>query len=121
MPSKVWDEIAYPFPNFNGGAVEVWEWISYFIPHFVMYVIIYSCGDLVYYLSIFIKRVPGRIYPDSKVQGANMGPTWVLSAPDGPHVGPMNLAIRVKITLRSKPICHSQSYAIDHQASGMER
>ena len=23
------------------------------------------------------------------------GPTWVLSAPDGPHVGPMNLAIRV--------------------------
>ena len=34
-------------------------------------------------------------YPDSKVHGANMGPTWVLSAPDGPHVGPMNLAIRV--------------------------
>ena len=32
--------------------------------------------------------------PDSKVHGANMGPTWVLSAPDGPHVGLMNLAIR---------------------------
>ena len=32
--------------------------------------------------------------PDSKVHGANMGPTWVLSAPYGPHVGPMNLAIR---------------------------
>ena len=32
--------------------------------------------------------------PDNKVHGANMGPTWVLSAPDGPHVGPMNLAIR---------------------------
>ena len=31
--------------------------------------------------------------PDSKVRGANMGPIWVLSAPDGPHVGPMNLAI----------------------------
>ena len=31
--------------------------------------------------------------PDSKVHGANMGPNWVLSAPDGPHVGPMNLAI----------------------------
>ena len=26
--------------------------------------------------------------------GANMRPTWVLLAPDGPHVGPMNLAIR---------------------------
>ena len=31
---------------------------------------------------------------DNKVYGANMGPTWVLSAPGGPHVGPMNLAIR---------------------------
>ena len=38
-------------------------------------------------------------FPDSKVHGANMGPTWVLSAPDGPHVGPMNLAIRVRLQL----------------------
>ena len=30
-----------------------------------------------------------------------MGPTWVLSAPDGPHVGPMNLAIRVSVLGRS--------------------
>ena len=41
-----------------------------------------------------------RIYmdknnPDSKIHEANMDPTWVLSAPDGPHVGPMNLAICV--------------------------
>ena len=34
---------------------------------------------------------------ESKVHGANMGPTWVLSAQDGPHVGPMNFAIRVVI------------------------
>ena len=35
-----------------------------------------------------------------------MGPTWVLSAPDGPHVGPMNLAIRVTnyhLDLRRRP------------------
>ena len=32
--------------------------------------------------------------PDSQVHGANMRPIWVLTAPDGPHVGPMNLAIR---------------------------
>ena len=32
--------------------------------------------------------------PDDKVHGANMSPTWVLTAPEGPHVGPMNLAIR---------------------------
>ena len=42
--------------------------------------------------------VTKRIHPDSKVHRANMGPTWVLSAPDGPHVGPMNLAIRANIT-----------------------
>ena len=36
-------------------------------------------------------------YPDSKVHEASTGPTWVLSAPDGPHVSPMNLAIRVVI------------------------
>ena len=35
--------------------------------------------------------------PDSKVHRANMGPTWVLSAPDRPHVGPMNLAFKESI------------------------
>ena len=25
IPSKVWDEITYPFPNFNDSTVEVWE------------------------------------------------------------------------------------------------
>ena len=33
-------------------------------------------------------------FQDNKVHGGNMGPTWVLSSPGGPHVGPMNLAIR---------------------------
>ena len=33
--------------------------------------------------------------PDCKVHGANTGPTWVLSAQSAPHVGPMNLAIRI--------------------------
>ena len=32
--------------------------------------------------------------PNSKVHGADMGPIWVLSAPGGPHVGLVNLAIR---------------------------
>ena len=38
---------------------------------------------------------PESLHPESKIHGANKGPTWVLSAPDGPHVGPMNLAIGV--------------------------
>ena len=32
---------------------------------------------------------------ESKVHEANMGPTWVPSAPGGPHVDPIKLSIRV--------------------------
>ena len=28
----MWDEITYPFLNFNGATVEVYEWISNFTP-----------------------------------------------------------------------------------------
>ena len=41
IPSKVWDNVAYPFPNFNGFTIEVWEWINNFLPHFIMDVINY--------------------------------------------------------------------------------
>ena len=34
-------------------------------------------------------------FPDNKVYGVNMGPTWGRQDPGGPHVGPMNLAIWV--------------------------
>ena len=37
------DEITFPFPNFNGCTVEVWEWISNYIPHFTGHVITYPC------------------------------------------------------------------------------
>ena len=36
MPSKVWDEITYPFPSFNGCNVELWEWISSFNTYIIM-------------------------------------------------------------------------------------
>ena len=34
-------------------------------------------------------------FPDSKVHGANMGPTWGRQDPGNPHAGLMNLAIWV--------------------------
>ena len=34
-------------------------------------------------------------YPNSNVQGANMGPTWGQQDPGGPNVGSMNFAIWV--------------------------
>ena len=33
MPSKMWDEITYPFLNFNVCTVEVYEWMSNFTLH----------------------------------------------------------------------------------------
>ena len=36
--------------------------------------------------------------PDSKVHGANMGPTWGWQDPGGPHLGHMNLAIWEEFT-----------------------
>ena len=36
MPSKVWDEITYPFTNFNGCTVDFWKLISDFMPYFIM-------------------------------------------------------------------------------------
>ena len=46
-----------------------------------------------------------EIPPDSKVHGTNMGPTWVLSAPGGPHVGLVYLAIWAGISVASHE-CH---------------
>ena len=42
---KVCDEIIDPFPNVNGYTIEVWEWISDFIPHFTWHVITYPCWE----------------------------------------------------------------------------
>ena len=70
-------------------------------------------------LAFSILATSGYTYLDSKAHGANMGPTWVLAAPDGPHVYPMNLAIRVVIVVRwSAPIDnmrrHQRIFFINH-------
>ena len=45
MPSKVWFEIIYSFPNFNSCTIDVWEAMSNFIPHFIIDVITYLYWD----------------------------------------------------------------------------
>ena len=50
--------------------------------------------------------------PDSKVRVAKMGPTWVLAAPGGPHLGPANLAIRELMMLRCSTTGAASSSAI---------
>ena len=43
MLSQVWNDIEYPFPNFNGCIIEVYKWISNFIGHFAIGEITYPC------------------------------------------------------------------------------
>ena len=52
-----------------------------------------------------IALVTTTMFLDSKVHGANMGPTWVLSAPDGPHIGSTNLAIGVLFIAQCTKLC----------------
>ena len=62
-----------------------WESSTFFISRLLLIIVVlvqaWICNTVNFYVQ------------NSKDHGANMGPTWVLSAPDGPHVGPMNLAI----------------------------
>ena len=55
MASKVWDEITYPFSNFNSAIVDVCESISNFIPYLIMDVIIMEIWDhILVHISMFI-------------------------------------------------------------------
>ena len=54
---------------------------------------------------------------------ANMGPTWVLLALDGPHVGPMKLAIRVckfagYMSMMTN-LYHNLCYRLDNSSSSV--
>ena len=75
----------------RGKLSALWSYHKYLIP-------------MIRFRSFFVLRryVLYIAYPDSKVRGANMGPIWGRQDPDGPHVGPMNFAIWVRlVNLRS--------------------
>ena len=57
-----------------------------------------------------LRKSRSKTSPDSNVHGANMGPTWVLSSPGGPRVGPMNIAIWVS---RDKKHLTKGTYLLD--------
>ena len=52
--------MTYPFPNFIGVTVQVWEWISNFIQHFTEHAISYPHWDSSE--SVLIKGAPGDAY-----------------------------------------------------------
>ena len=75
------------------------------------------CAGVIGNVSIF-SPIDGDVdsIPDSKVHEANVGPTWVLSAPDGPHVGPMNLAIKDAYLIVISLIPDTRFHHLFHQS-----
>ena len=80
-----------------------------FSPTIALYIYIYIDNTYIYlciYISIIhtsvivwhISRLQYHIVPDNMIHGANMRSTWVLSAPGGSHVNPMNIAIKCLIS-----------------------
>ena len=63
--------------------------------------------------------------PDSKFHGANQGPTWVLSAPGGTHIGPWTLPSVVYICQSKAIRTHDSSvrvgYHSAHSVGGIRR
>ena len=100
--------------QWNSGVLFIAWWpflLIYFILN-VVFVKMIICKSSIFVLisinKMGIRRIEYRailsqftdMSPDSKVNGASMGPTWGMSAPDGPHVGPMNIAVMVYIRVQ---------------------
>ena len=60
---------------------------------FCQYAVINSFTMLRYHFYSYSSICVVEAIPDSQMHEANVGPAWVLSARDRPHVGSMNLAI----------------------------
>ena len=73
--------------DLDGNAFVIWN-----IYKMYLYVLSFWCTANIKLNTML--HWENRNNPDSKIHGANMGPTWILSAQDGPHVGPMNRATR---------------------------
>ena len=85
------------FNNYNGCTVGVWEWISNFIPHFIMDVITYPCLG---WSQTMLVKVMGSI---AGYQTATKHFAWSY---DGfmawtrcPHYWPFVMGIHPRITL----------------------
>ena len=57
-------EVTNPFPNFNGATVEVWEWISNFIPHFIRHD--KWCHPTLYWASDYLSMLGLKLNHASK-------------------------------------------------------
>ena len=82
----------------NTPAVNINTPLIIISPNIYMYMVAMAHG--------VFNKIRGNVCndPDKKVHGANMGPAWVLSAPDGPHEPcyqgswPFSCKLRISLT-----------------------
>ena len=58
----MWDGITYPFLNLNAATVEVYEWISNFIPHITGHVITGNITEKSLYIIKKYKHIYSNIF-----------------------------------------------------------
>ena len=76
LPGEQWTWIRNSlWMDLRGHITEILSW-NY---HLLLYIIVSPTDTLKHFHFVYL------VNPDSEVHGAIMGPTWVLSAPDGPH------------------------------------
>ena len=94
------------FQGISWMHVYIYIYIRSISPNILVSCFLWMCSYITsgfcWYLWVKGSTLSGRI-PDSKVYGANMGPTWVLSAPGGPHVGHMDVAIWDPVNIQEGP------------------
>ena len=73
----------------------IYKSVSHLIRYFIQKRRIRNVGQTLHSLKYPLILVCS---PESKVHGAIMGPTRALSASDWPHVGPINISMRVRIS-----------------------
>ena len=81
------DLINHNINTWNISSLNVW-WQYDMFTAWLCFVLLWLCCEF---------QQIHTVYPDSKIHGANIGPTWGRQDPGGPHVGHMNLAIWVLI------------------------
>ena len=80
-----WVLMGYLFYTYISNKIIIVYSYSVYLRHSFFIIILYI-------LSFFTGVGVFKIYSDSKIHGANMGPIWGRQDPGGPHAGPMNFA-----------------------------
>ena len=113
---KMWDEITYPFPNFNSEAVEVWEWISNFTPPFTWCMITYSCWDWSY--SMLLNGHQYYLLP-KLIKIMLKKEAWLFIGFDSPHNKHKNTCCHMIEWLLGKTWCGAALVLCDLNVNGL--